>query len=272
MAFTTLDDIVANLTAPRAYHKYIAATEAAGVPHSHFYEKGFPGPASAPSPGINGEALTSGNGFISIPSAVANESIHLASIFGAIASATELSSMILCDRLWQNSGITSATTTEQSITPAALPARDLDGATSGNGVLAALEVSTATTNATAITNTTINYTNSAGTSGRTGTISSFPATAVAGTFVPFELQAGDKGVRSIEGITLGTSYGTGVVHLVLYRPIISIACVAITGGESLDAVQLGFPRIYDNSCLFFVSISSSTGVKRAFAQLVFAQG
>ena len=104
--------------------------------------------------------------------------------------------------------------------PATAAARDNNGTSNGLGVIAAIYVSTATTNAGAVTNTTISYTNQDGVPGKTGTIPSFPATATAGSMVFVNLAAGDSGVRSVESVTLGTSYGGGAIHLVLVRPIV----------------------------------------------------
>jgi hypothetical protein len=165
--------------------------------------------------------------------------------------------LALWDFLWVNSGIAVTTTTAQTINSVAWPARDLDGSTNGQGVNAAILVTTATTNAGAITNTTLSYTNQAGTAGRTATIASFPAAAVIGTIVPFQLAAGDSGIRSIQTITLGTSYGGGAISLVSY----TIACsvgqpVANVGADK----AYGAPgvRLYTGSCLLAVRIPSAT--------------
>jgi hypothetical protein len=50
-------------------------------------------------------------------------------------------------------------------------------------------------------------------------MASFPATAVAGTLVPFQLATGDRGVQSVQSVTLGTSYVAGAISLVLFRII-----------------------------------------------------
>jgi hypothetical protein len=171
---------------------------------------------------------------------------------GLSAAATVSGKLMLADRLWHNASITSTTTTAQTINSATLPARDSAGTTNGAGVLVGLEVSTATTNGSAITNTTLNYTNSAGVSGRTATIASFPATAVAGVFVTFQLQAGDVGVRSIQSLTLGTSYGSGVIHLVAYRVVAELVVAQANSGDSMDAIRLGLPEMFDDSVPFLM--------------------
>ena len=136
-----------------------------------------------------------------------------------------------------------------------------------------IEVSTATTNAGAITNTTLTYTNSAGTAGRTGTISSFPATAVAGTFVPFSLQAGDDGVRSIQTLTLGTSYGGGTIHLVAYRVLAGpLSVMTANGSDSLDFAGTGLPRNYDNTVPQLLLIPNAVTAITYWAMLQWTHG
>jgi hypothetical protein len=125
-----------------------------------------------------------------------------------------------------NSGLVVTTTTAQAITPVAIPARDTFDTANGDGVLAGFLVTTATTNAGAITNMTISYTNSAGVAGRTGTVTSFPATAVIGSFIPVNLQAGDKGIQSVQSVTFGTSLAAGAVSLVLYRVVRQVGILA----------------------------------------------
>jgi hypothetical protein len=272
MAITTLQGVKDGLKPPiTAYKLSIAPNGSLGRFVTNFYAGGVPEAAAAPSPGLNGAALTSYAGQIPWQNP-ASGNAHLAGISGGVfpASFSGCGSILLMDRLWHNSSIAVTTTTQQSITFPTLPARDRNGSSNGDGVYIALEVSAATGNAGAITNTTISYTNSSGTSGRTGTIASFPATAAAGVVVPFELQAGDVGVRSVEGLTLGASYVSGTIHLVAYRPI---AHWAVNFGDLdveflADAISLGLPRVYDNSVPYLVFAVSATHNTTAAAGMV----
>ena len=274
MAITTLDGMVAGFIAPQFFIKSATALEAAGVMQSLFYMVGRPGAAAVPSPGVNGAALTTYAGQIPFSNPGAGNTYltrfsGLSSIVGTI---------ILADRLWHNSGLTVTTTTEQAITSGAMPARDNNGSANGDGLLCGIEVSTATTNGAAVTNTTLNYTDSDGNAGNTGTIPStmpgggFPATAVAGTFVPFQLAAGDRGIRTIEGVTLGTSYGAGAIHLVVYRVLAVGTVGAVTVGFDLDAFSLGMPRLFDNTVPFLIYVPNTTGSPNFFGQVSYAQG
>lgn len=267
MAITTFDQAVAGLLPPYMFHKYVVAQEAAGVPHVIHYQAGFPGAAVAPTSGINGDALTSYSGMFQFPAASNNTHLYSFSIQG-----DNFGQFWLCDRLWHNATIVSTTTTAQAITTPTWPARDRNGATAGDGVLVGLEVSTATTNGAAVTNTTLEYTNSASANTRTATIANFPATAIAGTFIPFELQAGDTGVKSIQGLTLGTSYGTGVLHLVAFRKIAMLTSSAARAPARGGLDDLGMPRCYDNTVPFIVIRPNATSVSRYSGSLIYTQG
>lgn len=268
MAITTLDGIIAGMRPPEDFLKVGATMEAAGVHHSYFYTSGRPGAAVAPSPGMAGAALTTYSGQIPFVNPGSGNS-YLARL---AASASSACALLLVDRLWHNSGIAVTTTTAQTINSVAWPARDRDASTNGENVLVGIEVSTATTNAGAVTNTTMSYTNQAGTATRTGTIGSFPATAVAGTFVPFQLNAGDTGVRSIQTITLGTSYGGGTIHLVAYRILARLELPVANTGNAQDAVACGFPRLYDNTVPQLLILPSVTTATTIAGHMIVTQG
>jgi hypothetical protein len=269
MAITTLDKLIEGFLPPEDFFKAGTTFEAVGVWHSYFYLAGRPGAAVAPTPGLGGAALTSYAGQIPFPAAVGGKNIYLArfSLTPVIAGMG-----MLADRLWHNSGITMTTTTGQTVNSVAWPARDRNGSTNGAGVLVGLEVSSATGNGGAITNTTLTYTNQDGTGSRTGTIASFPATAVAGTFVPFALQAGDTGIRSIQTLTLGTSYVSGTMHLVAYRPLSKIEALYTGIGTHVDPVTGGFVRLYDDTVPFVLWFPLTTSSNPLQGMVIYAQG
>lgn len=271
MAIVSMDGIVAGLFAPQQPVQKAAFTgQVAGGFHSSFYLAGLPGAATAPSPGLAGAALTSYAGQIPFPATVVGQSVYLAGL--DVTQAANVGGVMLHDRLWHNSGIVSATTTAQTVNSVAFPARDVNGAVNGAGCLIALEVSTATTNVSPITNTTLSYTNSAGTAGRTATIASFPANAVVGTTVYFALAAGDTGVQSIQSITLGTSYGTGVVNLVVVRPIAVIGCPVASTTNRYDAIQVGFPTLWNSTVPYLIYVLTGTAGGIVTANVTYAQG
>lgn len=271
-AITTLDGVVAGMQPPEEFLKVGATMEAAGVMNSLFYYSGRPGAATANGQAIAGVALTTGCATCAGQIPFVNPVSGNAYLARFVGSSTGAGTLMLLDRLWHNDSIAETTTTGQTVTSATWPARDRDGTTNGEGVMIAIEVSTATTNAGAVTNTTLTYTNQAGTGSRTGTISSFPATSVAGTFVPFQLAAGDTGVRSIQTLTLGTSYGGGTIHLVAYRMIARIDCPVANIGSAVDALTSGMPRFYSGSVPFLVWIPSSTTAVTVTGQVIYTHG
>jgi hypothetical protein len=246
-----------------AFLKVGAATEAAGLWQLMNKDSGTPGAWVPGTPGVNGVAVacntTAGASTAGAPY-LPNPAAGNYYITSATAGTSVVSMPALFDLIWFNTGLSVTTTTPQSITMPTLPARDINGSTNGDGWYAAILVTTATTNGSAVTNTTMSYTDSDGNAGNTATMASFPATAVAGAFIPFQLEPGDRGVRSIESITLGTSYGGGAISLVLYRPIVYVPSpVANIGGtiSVVNAAPAG-AKLWNGTCLNLGYLASST--------------
>lgn len=267
MAITTLDGAIAGMQYPREVMKNVTGTMVAGRPHSTFYLAGIPGAAVAPSPGMAGAALTTYAGQIPFSNPVSGNT-HLARFQG---QATIPGTLLLCDRLWHNSGISVTTTTAQTVNSVTFPARDVAGSTNGDGVLIGLEVSTATGAGAATPS--ISYTDQSGNAGATGAmIVTYNASSIAGTFYPFGLAAGDTGVRSIQTVTLGVSMTSGAVHLVAYRILARLELTAAHIPNAIDAITSGFPRLYDNTVPFIIFIPSTTTTSNISAQVIYAQG
>jgi hypothetical protein len=270
----TFDQALAGARPPFDLLKVGGTMEAAGVLHSLFYSSGAPGAAAAPTPGLGGAALTTYAGQIPFANAPAQAETRLMRLSG---SATQAGKLILCDRLWHNSGIGVTTTTAQTVNSVAWPSRcppasGVDPDALGLGVMVGLEVSTATTNAGAISNTTISYTDSSGNTGNTATMTSWPATAVAGTFVPFQWAAGDNGIRSVQSLTLGTSYAAGTVHLVAFRKLAELPMPLANVGYAIDIITAGGPRLYDGTVPFLLWHPNGTGAVTFNGSIVLTQG
>lgn len=250
---TGLSEITGN---SRTLFKVGTAQEAAGQYYCFAKDSGAPGAWSPGTPGINGrntDGTTAADlGCIT----VGNPTSGAWYVRDFNIAASQVGQFILADVLWVNTGLGVTTTTAQAITQPTLPLRDNSGTSNGYGIGAGILVTTATTNAAVINNITLQYTNSDGVAGRTGTISSFPATAVAGTFVPFQLAAGDVGVRSIQSITLGTTLGGGAISLIAFNFLGTCPVTLANVGSIAFEKQLDL-RIENGHCLLPFWLASS---------------
>ena len=260
------ENVSAPITATSVnFMKVGTTTEATGVMHSLFGATGTPSAWTPATPGLSGAVLsgTTDTGCLKFPNATTGSNY----LTNVLATATVANTFFLADHLWYNTGLVVTTTTAQTINSIAFPARDDTGTVDGKGVMVGILVRTATTNASAITNTTMSYTNQNGTSGRTATISSFPATAVAGTLVFFQLQAGDSGVQSIQTVTLGTSYGGGVISLTAVRIVAGCPVMIANAGGQIQTAQ-GVPginvRLYDDVFLMPIYLPTVTTANTVF--------
>jgi hypothetical protein len=238
------------------------ASDATGYWYCTSKDAGFPGAWAPGTPGINGR-VTDGttaadNGSIPIrnPSLGANYLTELQ------MAASVNHTHVLFDVLWVNSGIAITTTGAQAIVSPTLPARDINGTTNGEGCSIAILCTAAVGLAAVASNATVSYTNSDGTAGRTATLSAIvgsqaPATPVIGTLIWFNLQAGDKGVRSIQSISLNTSWVSGTISLMITRDIATIG----TTIPNVSAQKIiGSPgiRLYNGTCMLHSVLTSAT--------------
>lgn len=238
------------------------AADAVGYWYCTSKDAGFPGAWAPGTPGVNGRNTdgTTSADFGCIP--IANPATG-ANYLTALDMACSVNhTHLFFDCLWVNSGLVVTTTTNQAIASGTLPARDINGTTNGEGCGIALLLVAASTLAAAGSNLTVSYTNSDGVASRTATLSAIagsqvPATPVIGTLVWFNLQAGDKGVRSIQGITLGTSMLTGTISLMITRDLCQIG----TNVPNVSAPKiLGEPgvRLYNGTCMLHCNLASAT--------------
>ncbi|OLE22374.1 MAG: hypothetical protein AUG49_19350 [Catenulispora sp. 13_1_20CM_3_70_7] len=272
MTYTKVDDLVANgIGVYQIIAKDAGTAKAAGQTHTPWYQTGVIGAGAAPTGALNGATLTGPGvaGAIPMPAAVASTFVKMTRL--GLTQAGSIGNVWLIDRLWGNVPVVT-TTTSQAITSPTWPSRDQTASTNGAKVYLALECSAATGNVGAITNTTVSYTNSAGTAGRTATLVSFPATAVAGTWQMFALQAGDDGVRSVQSITLGTSYVSGQVHLVAFRLVAELATPNVNIANVAGFAQLAMPSVWDNSVLQLVYFPTGTALGALAGSCSYAQG
>lgn len=246
---------------PVVFMKTGTAADATGYWYCTSKDAGFPGAWAPGTPGLAGRAtdgtLAADNGCIPIK----NPSIGANYLTELTMGASVNHSHLFFDILWVNSGIVLTTTTAQTINSVTLPARDVNGTTNGEGCMIGILCTAAVGLAAVASNATVSYTNSDGTAGRTATLSAIvgsqaPATPVIGTVIWFNLQAGDKGVRSIQSITLNTSWVSGSISLFIARDLANI-------GTSLVNVQftrkLSDPgvRLYNGTCMLHCILASA---------------
>ena len=267
MALTTIDGAISGIKFVKDWIKP-GPTAVAGHPLSYLYAAGYPAASAAPSPGIGGAVLTTYAGQIPFENPVSGNT-YLSRMQGIGSSR---GSILLCDRLWHNSGIDLTSTLEQTFTGAAqIPARDATGTNAGVGVYAALEFSAAGGVAAPVY--TFKYTNQAATAGQTATtIIATANSPAAGKFHVFALAAGDTGVQLAESITLSTSQISGTAHMVLFRVIARLDVSLLTHPNFQDGLKLGFPRCYDNTVPFIVYISAAAGTVNISGTVAFSQG
>lgn len=267
MAITTIDGVLAGMQPGREFMKVATPTLVTGRPHSLFYLAGLPGAAVAPTPGLAGEALTSYAGQLPFVNPSAGNA-YLARLQG---SATIAGQLLLCDRLWHNSGFTITSNSPQTVNSVAFPARDASGSTDGDGVLLGVEISAATGAGTPTI--TVGYTNSDNTGTRTATnILATVASSAIGAFYPIGLQAGDSGVRSVQTLTLSATWTSGTMHLVAYRVLARLDLPSAQTANAIDAVTGGFPKAWNDTVPFLIFIPSTTTASVVGGHIVWTHG
>ncbi len=181
-------------------------------------------------------------------------------MLGARISTTNYgaASIMLVDLLNVSGGLNGTLTTPQTTN---LPTAALTRYTSGEGVMAGIVVYTII--GTTQTTVTVSYTNSAGVSGRIST-----ATTIGGGFyrevgvlLPIPLQGADKGIRSIESVTVaGTTGSAGNFGVCMFKPLAMISLESATGAMPLDSVSTGciinsLCEIHPDACLTFSAVT-----------------
>ena len=258
MAIATIDGALAGMQPLVAWSKLSTQTLVAGRPYSLWGQAGAPGAGSFDTT-LAGVALSSTSAippgaFRHVDPGAGNA--YLARFTGGVSQSGML---LLCDRLWHNGGIGITTTTGQTVTSAAFPARDNAGSINGDGVQIGLEVSAGC--GAAAPAPTITYTNQAGVGSKSAGLSFATANSpAAGSFFPFGLQAGDTGVKSIQTYTQNTSWVSGTVNLVAYRVLAQLPLMG------------GFARLYNGVCPFLIFVPSTTGNLNLSGSYVETQG
>lgn len=268
MAFVSFDSVALGALPAREFVKAATPTLVAGRPHSLFYLAGIPGAAAAPTPGLAGAALTGYAGQLPFTNPVGGKECRLARLQ---AGATVAGQLLLCDRLWHDSGFTITQTTAHTVNSVAWPARDANGSSDGVEVLIGVEVSAATGSGTPTL--TVGYTAADGTASRTATnVIATVATSAVGAFYPIGLQASDTGVRSVQTFTLSATWTSGTIHLVAYRVIARLDLPFAQTPNAIDPLTGLLQRAYDNTVPFLIFVPSTTTASVVSGHCIWTHG
>ena len=222
---------------------------------------------------------------------VSTDTKHIINASAFTAAATVAPCVLmLVDRLGFYPITTVTTTTAQTLTNTVpFPA---GRHTNGQGLRAYLVTSSgaATTAMGAATpNLSISYTNQAGTAGRvTPSVlpvgnSANPKGSIAysgtgaGKYGPFlPMAAGDSGIQSVQSATISVSYVSGVLNLVICRPLLTLPITTLGVAAERDLLNQvpSLPRVYDGANLTWLMYAgANTPVNSAlFGHLDFAWG
>ena len=252
MAITTLNGVIAGFQAPQLFSKAAPSVSLSGKPASYWGVSGIPSAGTYNS-------TPAGGTYSSTSALVAGQIPHTDPPSGnsylgrlSVISNNGAGMLLLCDKLWDDGGLSATSVTAQTINSVAWPARDNTGTTNGAGVLIGLEVS-AVMGASNPNTLTISYTNSAGTASRTGTnVDATVTSAAAQSFFRLGLQAGDVGVQSIQTFTLGATWTSGTINLVAYRILAMLEVPAAAVSNSLDSLTSGMPQIFNGTVPFLI--------------------
>lgn len=214
----------------------------------------------------------------------ATKHIINASAFSAAATSCP-AVLMLVDLLWFYRVSSVTTTTAQTLNNTVTIPRYTDGA----GVQAFMWNTNATALGAATPNLSINYTNSAGTAGR-ATPATLPIgkTAAsnglilysgtgAGKYWPFmPLQSGDAGIRSIQSVTISTSYVSGEFSIGLCKPLLTLPLTTIGVASERDLMNQvpSLPQVQDGANLVWMlydGVATPTNTSY-FGHLDFAWG
>lgn len=255
MAITTLNGALAGFQPVQAFTKVATGTTSVGRPMSWFPYAGFPAAGAYPNSTAAGgtySQATPVQGFLPHTDPGSGNSY-----LGRLEATMNFPGQVmLCDRLWDNGGLSTTITTAQTVNSVAWPNRDANGASLGVGVMVGVEITVATsTNAPTIT---LSYTNSANTAGQTATnLDTTIASAPVGSFYRMSLASGDLGVRSIQSVTLSATWTAGTMVLVAYRVLATLQIGASGWPDAVDPVTGGFPQLFNGVSPFLIVLPNT---------------
>jgi len=262
LAFTNYDAIIAALTAGKQDHRSIfkgsQTADAAGVPVFTWRGAGTPAAGAVPATGSGTVPTRDTTGAIYMANGVTANTAYFLKY--GVGGATQGTSWLV-DVCWFNSGLSGTVITAQTINSLALTRY-----TTGEDLLIALICWTAT--GTTASNVTVSYTNQDGTAGRTTTSVAFWTGGYGGgALAPtadqvqlLPLQAGDRGARSIQSLTLSASTLTaGNFGVMLLKRLAVVSYEAARYNERDLVLQTSnLPQKIDSACLSTIHVPNGT--------------
>lgn len=272
MTISTLDgliDALGNSAVQLVINKASIATQVAGGFTSLWRATGTPAQGAVPgAAAVCNNALAGCFGFTN-PSAPARS--YLARLFGLSANAA--TDIQVHDRLAHMGGLSGTVTTAQTVNVDVSGAGDNMAARRGDAnysdVQWWLEWYTAT-GSTAVT-ATVTYTNAAGTSGRTTTVS-LAASMAASRMLPI-IGNGGEFIQSVQSVQLSATTGTaGSFGVTATRSMAGLSMGLANAGVVADWAYLGLPRIHDSACLFIIMVPGTTSSGALYGSGKLVQG
>ena len=259
--FTSYDDLILEATVNGKsyrwdFYKAGGTAPAAGIWYSLARLGGVPlaisdGAAGSATPGAGGTALTNSAGTITL----ADTSTDLKALVGIEASAATALNLMIYDRLVHVSGIVNNSTGNKDVGSAALPRY-----TDGKGVQVWLEYTTGGTATASVVNM-ASYTDNEGNAGQAGGSITAPATAMVlnSMFGPLPLASGDLGVQAVQTLNVGTASTSGVVQLILMRPLATLYVPAnVYASKDLVLEFTSLPQMVDGASLCLAYRATAT--------------
>lgn len=247
-----------------------ATAKGAGFNHSYWKIAGNPGVGVDPGASPGAVPTRATLGAINFLNPAAGDEARLAR-FGAAKAQGGM--LYLVDRLYHMKGLNGTLLTAQNVDPT--PTNPVNRGPGANGEPGSLgedaEIFIEWYTATGATqrNITVNYIDEQGVARSVTT--PFQATPVVGQLLPIPLASGSYGVRSVTSVQLDGTTGTaGDFGVTILRRIAGMG-VGYTGSNA-DLARLGWPKLYTDSCLHFMELSSAGSTGVAMAEVDIARG
>jgi hypothetical protein len=264
MAITTVDGIVGGGKQTLTWAKTtMSNVAAAGVFTSSWNMAGTPA-AGTLSAGNTTTGTTFTDATTGAPTFVNPGGSNLSYINKLWFNATQVGTWVLYDRVVGVGALTPSNTTYASLAVSTISTSRI-----GDGGDCELWAETTATLGAATYAQTVNYTD-ADNNPKTATLTL--AQTAAPNMLPFLMGAAPaRGIKAITSAS-GNTTGTGSFNILIMRRLLEVNIDVANSGKTLDFAQTGFPRVYDDSCLFWVWLGTTATEPNFNCSLQLVQG